>query len=74
MIKVQLYVTLVLHNVLIKLLNVSKKIKETPNVTTIQSYVMSIPSNVTMDQLNVSKNKRTTECDKSMVNCDISTA
>ena len=52
-----------------------KKIKEPPNVTKIQSYVMLVLHNVRMVQLNVrKKNKGTTECDKSTITSDVCTA
>ena len=35
---------------------------------------MLVPLNMTMELLNVRKNKRTIECDKSTVTCDVGTA
>ena len=50
-----------------------KKIKEPLNVTKVQSYVMLVLYNVRMVPSNVGKNKKTTECDKSIVTCDVGT-
>ena len=50
-----------------------KKIRELPNVTKVQSYVMLVLHNMRMIQSNVRKNKGTTICDKSTVTCDVST-
>ena len=65
---------LVLHNVRKVQLNVRKKIREPPNVTKVQSHVMLVLHNVRMVQSNVRKNKGTTECNKSIVTCDVCTA
>ena len=67
-IKVQLHVMLILHNVKIELSNVIL-----PNVRKVRSNVMLILPNVTMELSNIKKNKRTTECDKSTITCDINT-
>ena len=64
---------LVLHNVKMVPSNVRKKIKEPLNVTKVQSYVMLVLYNVRMVPSNVGKNKKTTECDKSIVTCDVGT-
>ena len=47
-----------------------------PNVTKEQSYIMLVLPNVTMEPSNVrkKKKKRTTECDKSIVTCDVGIA
>ena len=65
---------LILHNVRTVQLNVRKKIREPPNVTKVQSHVMLVLHNVRMVQSNVRKNKGTTECNKSIVTCDVCTA
>ena len=63
-----------LHNVRMESSNV-RKIKEPPNVTKVQSHVMLILHNVKMVPSNVrKKNKGTTECDKSIISCHVSTA
>ena len=65
-----------LHNIRMEPSNVRKKIKEPPNVTKIQSYVMFVLYNMRMEPSNVikkKKKKRTTNCDKSNVKCDIRT-
>ena len=64
---------LVLHNVRMVPSNVRKKLRESPNVTKVQSHVMLVLHNVRIVPSNVRKNKGTTECDKSTVICDIST-
>ena len=64
---------LVLHNVRIVLSNVRKKIKESPNVTKVQSHMILVLRNVRMVPSNVRKNKGTTECDKSTITYDVST-
>ena len=64
---------LVLQNVMMVPSNVRKN-KEPPYVTKVQSHVMLVLHNVKMVPSNVrKKNKRTTECDKSTVTCDVST-
>ena len=68
MIKVQLHMMLILHNVKIELSNVIL-----PNVRKVRSNVMLILPNVTIELSNVKKNKGTTECDKSTVTCDVNT-
>ena len=68
---VQSYVMLVLHNGRMIPSNVRKKIKELPDVTKVQSYVVLVLCNVWMVPSNVRKNKRTTECNKSIVICDV---
>ena len=73
MTKVQSHVMLVLHNVRMVPSNVRKKIKEPLNMTKVQSHVMLVLHNVRKVQSNVRKNKRTTECDKSTITCDVST-
>ena len=70
MTKVQLHVMLILHNVRIVPLNV-RKIREPPNVTKVQSHVMLVLHNVRVIPLNVRKKKKTTECDKSIVTCNV---
>ena len=70
---VQSYVMLVLHNRMMIPSNVRKKIKKSQNVTKVQSHVLLVLRNVWMVLSNVRKNKRTTECDKSIVTCDVST-
>ena len=62
-----------LHNVTIKSSNMKKKIRELPNVTKVQFYVMLILHNVRMIPSNVRKNKGTTKCDKSIVTCNFGT-
>ena len=76
MIKVQSHVMLVLSNVTMELSNVRKIIIIQPNVTKEQSYIMLVLPNVTMEPSNVrkKKKKRTTECDKSIVTCDVGIA
>ena len=53
--------------------NVRKKIRESLNVTKIQSQVMLVLHNLRIVPLNVRKNKRTTECDKITVICEVGT-
>ena len=72
--KVQSQVMLVLQNVTMVSPNVRKKIREPPNVTKVQSYVTLVLQNVRMIPSNVRKNKVTTECDKSIVTCNVGTA
>ena len=50
-----------------------EKIREPPNVAKIQSDVTLVLHNVTMIPSNMGKNKGTTECDKSIVTCDVDT-
>ena len=64
---------LVLHNMRMVPSNVRKKIRELPNVIKVQSYVMLVLHNIRMIPSNVRKNKET-ECNKSTVICNISTA
>ena len=71
---VQLYVILVLPNVMRELSNVRKKIMVLPNATKIRSEVMLVLPNITMELSNVRKKKDIIECDKSTGICDISTA
>ena len=73
MIKELSNVMLELHNVRMKPSN-TRKIKEPPNMTKVQSHVMLVLHNVRNVQSNVRKNKGTTECDKSTVTCNVSTA
>ena len=42
-------------------------------MTKVQSYVVLVLRNAWMVPLNMRKNKRTTEYDKSIVRCDVST-
>ena len=49
-----------------------KKVKEPPNVTKVQSYVILVLHNMKMVPSNVRKNKETTVCDKSTITCDVS--
>ena len=51
-----------------------EKIRELPNVTKVQSYVMLVLYNVRITPSNVRKKKGTTKCDKSTVTCDVGTA
>ena len=74
MTEVQPHVMLVMHNMRMVSSNVRKKIKEPPNVTKVRSHVMLVLHIVRMVPSNVRKNKGTTECDKSAVTCDVSTA
>ena len=50
-----------------------KNIKEPPNVTKIQLYMMLVLYNVRMKQLNVrgKEKKEITKCNKSVVKCDV---
>ena len=54
----------VVLNAMMKPLNVRKKIKEPPNMTTIGSYVMLVLLNVTIEPLNMSKKKGTNKSNK----------
>ena len=55
--------------------NVSKKIREPPNVTKVQSNAILELYNVRMEPLNVrKKNMGTIKCEKSTVTCDIGIA
>ena len=72
--KVQLNMMLVLHNLRVVLSNVRKKILVQLNVAKVRLNVKLVLSNVTMKPSNVRKNKGTTECDKSIVICDVGTA
>ena len=64
-----------LHNVMMKLTNVRKKIKEPLNVTKVQSYVMLVLHNVRIELSKVrGKKRRNTKCVKSTVKCDVKTA
>ena len=56
-----------------KIIKYEKKIRELPNVTKVQFYVMLILHNVRMIPSNVRKNKGTTKCDKSIVTCNFGT-
>ena len=67
------HVMLALRNVKMIPSNVRKKIREPPNVKNVQSHVMLVLHNVKMVLSNVRKNKRTTECDKNTVTCDLGT-
>ena len=44
-------------------------------MTKVRSYIMLVLINVTIELSNVSKNKNkeTTECDKSIIGCDVGT-
>ena len=65
---------LVLHNVKMVSSNVrKKKIKKLLNVTKVQLHVMLVLRNVRMVPSNVRKNKGITECDKSIIICNVST-
>ena len=55
MTKVRSYVILVLPNVTMKLSNMRKKIKESPNVTKVQLEVMLVLHNVRIESSNVRK-------------------
>ena len=51
-----------------------KKIRESPNVTKVQLYVMLVLYNMRTVASNVrKKNKGTIECDKSTITCDVNT-
>ena len=65
---------LVLSNVTMKPSNVRKQIRESSNVTKVQSHVMLLPHNVRMVPSNVRKNKGITKYDKSAVSCDVGIA
>ena len=54
--------------------NVRKKIKNSSNVTKVQSYVTLVLRNARMAPSNVRKNKETMECEKSTVTCDVEPA
>ena len=53
-----------------------EKIKESPNVTRVQSHVMLVLHNVRMKLSNVRKKKKkgTTKCDKKIITFDVGTA
>ena len=55
--KIQSYVILVLLNVMIKLSNMRKKIRISPNVTKVRVEVMLVLHNVRIESSNVRKNK-----------------
>ena len=75
MTKVQLYVILVLPNVMIELSNMRKKIRVLSNVTKVRLEVMLVLHNVRTEPLNVrQKSKGTTKCEKKTVTCDVGTA
>lgn len=62
---------LVLPNVKLVSFNVSKKIRESWNVTKVQSYVMLVLHKVTMEPFNISKKKKkgTVECETNAAIC-----
>ena len=73
--KVRSCVILILSNVTMKPSNVRKKIRKPLNVTKVQSHVILVLHNLIMVLSNVrKKNMSITECGKSMVKCDVSTA
>ena len=66
---------LVLPNVAFDPSNVRKKKRELPNMTKVQSHVILVLHNLRVVRSNMrKKNTRTTECGKSAVKCDVSTA
>ena len=58
----------------IELSNVRKKIKESSNVTKIQSHMMFGITQSEDETIKCKKKKKTAKCDKSTVKCDVGIA